>query len=60
MKKQQQRPDEDYVALDDAIRTMEMWREEIVEELAKQCVSWKAFRSVIKAMERVHSPEEVQ
>jgi hypothetical protein len=50
--------DDDYVALDDAIATLEHWEREIVDQLARKGVSWKAFSDVLDAMREVHSPSE--
>jgi hypothetical protein len=52
------RTDEDYVRLDDAIGTVDSWREEIEAELNKAGHSEKTLAVVIAAMNRVHSPEE--
>ncbi len=57
-KKPKIRTDEDYRKLDDAIGTMAEWQREIVDELAKKSISWKAYAETLDAMRRVHSPEE--
>ena len=50
--------DADYIALDEAIRVLSDWREEIVDELAKHAISWKAYDQVLTAMGDVHSPPD--
>ena len=58
MKKKSAKTDKDYCRLDDALATLCDWREEILDELSKRCLSWKIFSEMLDAMRAVHSPPD--
>lgn len=61
MKKKNWEPsDEDYCALDDAIATVMKWSDKIKDELTVYGYNVNNLDRVLDAMNRVHSPKDVQ